>query len=320
MGFIVEVKDMEMEKVLVERSIWIAAPREQVWQAVTNPERLVQWFVPNLPGAVMRRDDSGKLTIYMGEMGVDFAILEVAEPLRQATIRSLPDKLLAATYTLEEEIGGTRVTVAMTGFEALPEDAREDRLDQSGAGWQKALKNLKAAVDGAELTFPQAFVGPLFGFWREPGDKLAIERSIWIAAPREQVWAAITDPKQIQQWFSPTTPWELSALEVGGRYYVFDAEKGIETQVEVIERIDPPHQLVTRAMPEPPDTVVKDKIYTLKEEHGGTRLTLTLAGYEQEPDGTRWGHMEENAFGFGMMLQNTKAHAEGQDLPFPWGF
>jgi hypothetical protein len=57
-----------------------------------------------------------------------------------------------------------------------------------------------------------------------------------------------------------------------------------------------------------------------KEEHGGTRLTLTLAGYEQEPDDTRWGHIEENAFGFGMMLQNTKAHAEGRNLPFPWGF
>jgi uncharacterized protein YndB with AHSA1/START domain len=33
-----------MEQVTVERSIWIAAPRERVWQAVTDPELLVLWI------------------------------------------------------------------------------------------------------------------------------------------------------------------------------------------------------------------------------------------------------------------------------------
>jgi uncharacterized protein YndB with AHSA1/START domain len=309
-----------MEQVTVERSIWIAAPRERVWQAVTNPELLVQWFVPNLPGALMKRDESGKISVHIGEMGIDFVVLEVIEPLRQATNRSLPDRLITTTYTLEEATEGTHVTVTITGFEALPEDARADRLDQIGTSWEQALKNLKAFIDGLKLPFPQAFVGPLFGYWRETRKKLALERSIWIAAPRERVWRAITDPKQLQQWYSPTTAWELSALEVGGRYFVYNSEMNTEMYVELIERVDPPHQLVTRSVPEPPDTVVKDKTYTLQEENGGTRLTVTLAGYEQEPSDTRWNNMEQDTFGFGMMLQNTKAYIEGQNLPYPGGF
>jgi len=62
------------------------------------------------------------------------------------------------------------------------------------------------------------------------------------------------------------------------------------------------------------------KTYILTEEHGGTRLTVTLSGYEQEPNDTRWNNLERDTFGFGMMLQNTKAYIEGQSLPYPGGF
>jgi uncharacterized protein YndB with AHSA1/START domain len=309
-----------MDKLVVERSIWIGAARERVWQAVTNPDQVVQWFVPNLPGAVMKRDDSNKLLVYLGEMGVDFVIMEKLDEPRQVVSRSLPDKLLTTTYTLEDQKDGTLITVTMSGFEALSEDAREDRLQLMGAGWEKALKNLKAYIDGTELPFPQAFISPAFGFWREPKQRLAIERSIWINAPREKVWLAVTDPKRIQQWFSPTTEWQLSALEVGGRFYVFDKETQKEMYVEIIELLDPPHKIVTRTVPEPPDTIVKGRTYTLTEENGGTRLLLTIVGYEPEADDTRWGHMEQDTFGIGMMLQNTKAFVEGESLPFPWGF
>jgi uncharacterized protein YndB with AHSA1/START domain len=310
-----------MENLVVERSVWIAAPRERVWQAVTNPEQVVQWLVPGLPGAMMKRDDEdGKVTVHLGEMGLDFAILQMIDPLRHVTMHSLPENLIKTTYRLEDQEGGTRFTVMMTGFEALPADAREDRLSLSGTGWENTLKNLKAYAEGSELVFPFAFVGPLFGYWRAPGKKLAVERSIWINASCERVWRAISDPKQIQQWFSPETEWQLSALEVGGRFYVQNAETNTEMYVEIIELLDPPYQLVTRCLPAAPDTIIKTKTYTLQEEKGGTRLLVTLAGYEPEPDESRWGHMEENTVGFGMMLQNTKAYVEGESLPFPAGF
>jgi len=316
----VSYEDEDMDKLAIERNIWIDAPREQVWQAVTDVNQFVQWFLPNMPGAVMKRDDSGKVTVFLGEMGVDIALMDLADPLKQMSIRSLPEKLLTTTYTFDDERGGTQVKVNMTGFEALPEDMRQDRFQLSSTGWEQSLKNLQAYVDGAALPFPQAFTSPLFGYWREFQKRLAIERNIWINAPRERVWNAVTDPTQFPAWFSPTTTWNLSALDVGGRYYVENPETNTEMYVQVIEALDSHHQIVLRALPEPPDTVVKTQIYTLVDENGGTRLYVTLIGYEPEAESTRWGHMEQDAFGFGMMLQNIKAHAEGQSLPFPWGF
>jgi uncharacterized protein YndB with AHSA1/START domain len=308
-----------MEQLTVERSIWIDAPRERVWQAVTDPEQVAQWLLPPALGAQMKRDDSGTISVCMGEMEIHFAILEAVEAPRQVRSRSLPDRLIATTYKLEEENSGTRVTVTMSGFEALPADARQDRLKPSSVGWEKALANLKAYVAGTELPFTQGHIAALFGYRRETKQTFAVERSIWIDAPRERVWRAITDPKQLQQWFSPTTAWELSALEVGGRLYVHNAETDTEMYVQVIELVDPLHQLVTRSEPEPPEPP-HVTTYTLEEEEGGTRLTVTHSGYELEPDDMRWNNMERDAFGFGMMLQNTKAHVEGKSLPFPGGF
>jgi hypothetical protein len=38
------------------------------------------------------------------------------------------------------------------------------------------------------------------------------------------------------------------------------------------------------------------------------------------PDDIRHPRMEENTFGFGMMLDNLKAAVEGTSLPYPGGF
>ena len=44
-----------MAPISVERSIWIAAPRERVWQAVVEPEQVAQWFLPPAWGAAKTR-------------------------------------------------------------------------------------------------------------------------------------------------------------------------------------------------------------------------------------------------------------------------
>jgi len=309
-----------MEQLTVERSIWIDAPRERVWQAVTDPEQIAQWFLPPFLGAQMKRDDSGQLLVSMGDMDIAIAALEGVDQPRQVISRGVPDRLLATTYTLEEEKGGTLVTVTMSGFESLSEDARQERLGPSGAAWEKALANLKAYIAGTELPFPQGYVAALFGYRRETKETYSVERSIWIAASRERVWQAITDPEQVEKWFSPGTQWRLSAPEVGGRLSVYNPETDSDMYVQVIELIDPPHQLITRSEPEAPGEIPHMIIWTLVEEKGGTRLMLTHAGYELKPEEVRQQNMEQNAFGFGMMLENLQAHIEGTNLPYPGGF
>ncbi|MEP7291445.1 MAG: SRPBCC family protein [Chloroflexota bacterium] len=308
-----------MAALFVERSIWISAPRERVWQAVSDPKQIEQWFLPPALGMQLKRDEADKLFVLMGPMEVEIARFENVESPRRITTRSLPDGVIATTYTLEEEQNGTRVTVRMSGFEALPPDAAQERLAPSGTGWEKALQNLKAFIGGEALPFPEGFITTLFGYRRETPQKLSVERSIWINAPRERVWQAITDPAQIQQWFSPNTPWRGTGLEVGGRVSPYDPETGNDLTVEVYELVDAPRLLVTRTHTAPPDTGNVTE-WALAEENGGTRLTLTHSGYEQKPVETRHNDMEQNGFGFGMVLQNLKAQLEGTSLPYPFGF
>jgi uncharacterized protein YndB with AHSA1/START domain len=137
----------------VERSIWINAPRERVWQAVTDPTQIAQWFSP---GTVISQNGD-TISIHIGETDVEVAVVEVVDPPRQFTTRSLPDRAMTTTYTLEEENGGTRFTVTEAGFEALSEDARRERLNQDGAAWEMALENLKAYIDGRSLPRPEGF-------------------------------------------------------------------------------------------------------------------------------------------------------------------
>ncbi|MFN8420994.1 MAG: SRPBCC domain-containing protein [Anaerolineae bacterium] len=309
----------KVETMQVERSIWINASRERVWKALIDPEQLAQWFLPPMLGAQMKRDENGTIYVSLGAMEVPIAVLEAVEQPRKIISRSLPDKLLKTTYTLEEENGGTRVMVLLSGFDALNEQSAQERLAPSGAVWEKALNNLQAYVDGAELPYPEGYTAALFGYRRETKEKYAIERSVWIDAPRERVWKAITDPQEYQRWYSPSTIWKLSALEVGGKLYVYDVSTESEMYVQIIEIVDPPHRFASRSTANLSEVPLVTT-YTLEEEMGGTRVFLTHAGYEVESDASRHQNMEQNAFGFGLALDNLKAYSEGKEPPNPFGF
>jgi uncharacterized protein YndB with AHSA1/START domain len=308
-----------MEQIKVERSVWIDAPRERVWQAITDPAELAQWLLPPALGADMKRDANDTILVCMGGMEIPVAALEEMHAPRHLRIYGLPDHVISITYLLEEENKGTRVRVMMSGFENLPVDARQDRILPSGSAWEKSLANLNAHITGMPLPFPEGYVAALFGYRRESEKSFAVERSIWIAAPREKVWSAITDPAQLENWFSPGTSWKLTALEVGGRLFIPDPETGDETNVQVLQIVDPPEHFVTHSLPVSPGSS-EVTAYLLQEERGGTRLTITNSGYEFLPDDGRWSAMEQNAFGFGMMLENLRAYVESSDLPTPGGF
>lgn len=305
-----------MDNFKIERSIWIDAAPERVWQAVSEPDQIAQWFLPPAMGFGMRLAEDGTLSVMMGETGIAVARLEGLDAPRQLTSFGLPDDLIAATYLLEPDMKGTRVTVRLGGLEALPPDAAQERIGPLGRGWSKALENLKAYVEGRALPHQEGFVASVYGFRRESPQTQAVERSIWIDAPRERVWQAITDPEKIGQWFSPGTQWHSTGLHVGGRLSVYNAETDSDMYTQVIDAVDAPRRLATRTEDEPPHVT----IWTLNEEDGGTRLTLTYTGFENEPDDARHNNMEQNAFGFGMMMENLKAQVEGEALPFPGGF
>lgn len=139
-----------MEALTVERSIWIDAPRERVWQAITTVEEIRQWWghdhweIDTLEvGGVIRFGDPDDLMV---------ATIGVLDPPRQFTIEWPPQEQyhsipILTTYVLTEERGGTRVTVSETGFEALSDDIRQQRFDSTAQGYETVLADLKAFVE-----------------------------------------------------------------------------------------------------------------------------------------------------------------------------
>ena len=141
-----------MEKLTVERRIWIDAPRERVWQAITTAEEIRQWwggddhweFSALEIGGVIKFGDPADLMI------ATIAVLDPPHEFRiewppQEQYHSIP---IYTTYVLIEENGGTGVTVSETGFEALPDDIRQKRFDSTAQGYETVLAGLKAFVEG----------------------------------------------------------------------------------------------------------------------------------------------------------------------------
>ena len=155
--------------------VYIKAPRERVWQAITDPEWTVRYgyggraeYDPDLrPGATYR----GMLTDAMKErgaegghptpdVGVDGEILEVDPPSRLVqTFRMVMEPTMAAegftrvTYELEEREGATKLTVVheLEGAPTLASVMSGGAEDiGGGGGWSWVLSDLKSLLETGE--------------------------------------------------------------------------------------------------------------------------------------------------------------------------
>ncbi|MDM7487919.1 MULTISPECIES: SRPBCC family protein [Rhodococcus] len=114
---------------------------------------------------------------------------------------------------------------------------------------------------------------------------LDITRTIDIAAPATKVWAALTEPELIAQWFGDRI--EFDATPGGTGAFGWTGHDDGPFRV-LIEHVDEPKTLVYRwardanVDPVPGNsTVVR---FDLAEIEGGTRLTLVETGFEELVD------------------------------------
>ena len=141
-----------MHKFAVERSIWIAVSCERAWGAITEPAQLERWYAPGCPWDIPELHVGATVRFYHTDTEVLRATIEVVAPLRQLTLRWQPDRVypattLVTTFLLAEENGGTRMTIVEAGYESLPEDVRQHRLDETAEGYSGSLKQLKAYLE-----------------------------------------------------------------------------------------------------------------------------------------------------------------------------
>lgn len=138
-----------MEKISVERSIWINASRERVWQAITISEQIRQWWGDYWEISALEEGATIKFGDAADPMLASVALADAPHEFRiqwpaQAQYHHTE---IFTIFVLTEENGGTRVTVTETGFEALPEAVRQKRIDSTAQGYETVLAGLKTFVE-----------------------------------------------------------------------------------------------------------------------------------------------------------------------------
>ncbi len=108
-----------------------------------------------------------------------------------------------------------------------------------------------------------------------------IEREITIAAPVERVWAGLTAPEHVGQWFGSGKPTQID-LRPGGVMVLDHGENGVFPTL--IEETNPPRYFSYRwasAYPGEPATEDNSTLveFTLDPDQDGTRLRLVESGF-----------------------------------------
>ena len=142
---------------------------------------------------------------------------------------------------------------------------------------------------------------------------ITVERNIWIDASLERAWRAVTDAKQLTQWYATYFAWEISALTVGGRIKFHNSDT--EVLSAIIEVVNPPHEFTLHWDASVHYGVVLVTSFLLAAEEGGTRVTIRESGYEQVPADERQQWLDATGGGYTMSMENLKAYLEGRSLP-----
>ncbi|MFB7471940.1 SRPBCC domain-containing protein [Kitasatospora sp. NPDC056184] len=146
----------------IEREITIAAPRERVWEVLTQAEFLGIWFGTGAPAQIDLRP-GGRMLLDHGVHGALAARIERVDPpavfafrWSQGAAGEEPGagNATLVTFTLATEPGDhTRLRMVESGFASLtlPHETVRTRSRQNGTGWTRKLTDLACHTERLTL-------------------------------------------------------------------------------------------------------------------------------------------------------------------------
>jgi uncharacterized protein YndB with AHSA1/START domain len=142
----------------VVKTILLKAPRERVWQAITDSSRFGVWFGVEIDGPfVAGKEATGR--IMPTQVDADVAKLQESfrgapwrakveriEPMRLFSFYWHPyaldpatdyskEPMTLVTFELQDADGGVLLTITESGFEKLPAARRAQALESNDIGW-----------------------------------------------------------------------------------------------------------------------------------------------------------------------------------------
>jgi uncharacterized protein YndB with AHSA1/START domain len=139
----------------IERKITIRAPKERVYDAITDPKQVVKWFFDSIDGPLAVGTSP---TIDFGKDYVFQIHVVAADPHDYFAYRWVPANedgtvgfkgdVLASPNTLVEfrladDPNGTALTLTESGFSTLPRAVAEKQLKENSGGWDYMLDRLE---------------------------------------------------------------------------------------------------------------------------------------------------------------------------------
>lgn len=192
------------------------APRELVWEAMTNPEHVVNWWGPNGFSTTIEKMDLRVGGVWKhvmhGPDGTDYpnksVFTEIVKPERikyshGGSKKGGPAAQFEATWTFETVGKQTRVTL----HQLYPTAADRDMIVKT-----------YGAIEGGKQTL--ARLADYLPNMEAPKADLVITRIF--NAPRTLVWKAWTEPGHLMHWWAPkgcTTPFCKLDLRIGGKFH-----------------------------------------------------------------------------------------------------
>jgi uncharacterized protein YndB with AHSA1/START domain len=148
---------MSSETDRIERSTLINAPRERVWELLSNAEQFGTWFGANLKGQAFAPGQRARGNItYPGYEHIFFDVLvERVEPQDLLAFRWHPyavdpavdytdEEPTLVTFTLTDAPGnGTLLKVVESGFDKVPPHRRLEAFRMNSGGWEAQMENIK---------------------------------------------------------------------------------------------------------------------------------------------------------------------------------
>ena len=132
----------------IERETLIDAPPAVVWNVITDPAQIRQWFCD---GAELDARPGGHGAFSWGELTVDLRVVRVEQP-RLFAFRWLyaegeeprESNSTLVEFTLSPEGQGTRLQVVESGLDATDwsDERKAEVLDTHTDGWQRHVADL----------------------------------------------------------------------------------------------------------------------------------------------------------------------------------
>lgn len=278
------------------------APRELVFKAWTDAERLARWWGPKeftwvsgkvdlRPGGMFHycmRSPNGQ------EMWGKFVYREVAKPERIVFVNSFSDEKggtvrapfnanwpleILNTLTLTENEGRTKLT--LRGYPTGATEAERKTFEEAFKSMEQGFGGTFDQLAGyLRKTSEEARVPRKTSFIAEAGKPTIVMKRVF-DAPRKLVFEAWTNPEHVSRWMLGPSGWTMPVCEIdlrpgGAWHFVWQHSKGEKMEMRGVYReIVPPERLVATESwgGDWPETV---NTLTLAEEDGKTTITQTM--------------------------------------------